>query len=178
MDPIMEELNLRKAVVTIHPSRPKQVPENVFTSGPAPLYEYIGDTTRAVLNMITNGTLEKFPDVKWIVPHCGSFLPFVIHRLVGISEVLIPKGLMEPVNVMENFQKLYFDIAGDALPVAFDTLLKVADPSHIMYGADYPYTPVPPIIRKQKMLLEHASMQPIKEAVFYKNAAQLYGLEL
>ena len=178
LDPIFEELNRRKAVITIHPSRAQATPNNVFTSGPAPLFEYIADTTRAVLNIITNGTLEKYPDIKVIVPHSGSFLPFVIHRLIGISEVLIPKGLMEPVDVLGCFNRLYFDIAGDALPIALDALLKVADPSHIMYGADYPYTPSVPIIRKQKQLLEYPPLQPIKEEVFYKNAAKLYGISL
>lgn len=178
LDPVFEELNRRKAVITIHPSRAQATPDNVFTSGPAPLFEYIADTTRAVLNMITNGTLEKYPDIKVIVPHSGSFLPFVIHRLIGISEVLIPKGLMEPVDVLGCFNRLYFDIAGDALPIALDALLKVADPSHIMYGADYPYTPSVPIVRKQKQLLEYPQLQPFKEKVFYKNAAKLYGLSL
>lgn len=178
LDPVFAELNRRKAVITIHPSRPPQVPEKVFTSGPAPLFEYIADTTRAVLNLIANGTLEKYPNLKIIVPHSGSFLPFVIHRLMGISEVLVPAGMMAPVDVMANFRRLYFDIAGDALPVALDALRKVADPDHILYGSDFPYTPVSPILRKQKQLMDSPLLQPIRKEVFYKNAAQLYSLSL
>lgn len=176
MDPIFEELNARKAVVIIHPSRPLKVPEKVFTEGPAPLFEYLADTTRAVINMITNGTLEKYPDIKVIVPHSGSFLPLVIHRLIGISEVLIPKGLMENVNVEANFSKLYFDIAGDTLPIAFDVLLKVADPSHIMYGGDFPYTPQQVIVRKKTILEQHPSIEPYAEEIFRNNALSIFGL--
>jgi len=175
LDPVFEELNKRHAVITIHPSKPKQVPEHVFTAGPTPLFEYLGDTTRAVLNMIVNGTLEKYPDIKVVVPHSGSFLPLVIHRLIGISEVLIPQKVMEPVNVKENFQKLYFDVAGDALPVALDALLKVADPSHIMYGSDFPYTPVPMILKKLEGLLAYPEILPYLEDILYNNARKLYG---
>lgn len=177
MDPIFEELNKRKAVMLIHPSRPQKVPENVFTEGPAPLFEYIADTTRAVINMITNGTLEKYPDIKVVVPHSGSFLPLVIHRLIGISEVLIPKGLMERVDVEKNFRRLYFDIAGDTLPIALDALLKVVDVSHIMYGGDFPYTPAPIIARKKAMLEENPSLKPYAEDIFGNNAEKLFGLE-
>lgn len=176
LDPVFEELNRRNAVITIHPSKPQEVPGNVFTAGPTPLFEYLGDTTRAVLNMIVNGTLEKYPNIKVIVPHSGSFLPLVIHRLIGISQVLIPKGVMEPVDVEKNFKKLYFDMAGDALPVALEALLKVADPSHIMYGGDFPYTPVSMIVKKQKDLRNYPAIQPYLEDVLYNNAAKLYAL--
>lgn len=176
LDPVFEELNRREAVITIHPSKPQEVPGNVFTAGPTPLFEYLGDTTRAVLNMIVKGTLEKYPNIKVIVPHSGSFLPLVIHRLMGISEVLIPKGVMEPVNVKDSFKKLYFDIAGDALPVALDALMKVADSTHIMYGGDFPYTPIPMVIKKQQELLQFPKIQPYLEDMMHHNAERLFGL--
>jgi predicted TIM-barrel fold metal-dependent hydrolase len=176
LNPMFEELDRRNAIIIIHPSKPQQVPDHVFTAGPTPLFEYLGDTTRAVLNMIVNGTLEKYPNIKVIVPHSGSFLPLVIHRLIGISEVLISKGVMEPVNVQDGFKKLYFDIAGDALPVAFDALIKVADPTHIMYGGDFPYTPVPMIVKKQKDLWNHPTIQPYLVDVQYNNAKRLFNL--
>lgn len=177
-DPLFEELNKRQAVVMIHPSRPQQVPKDVFTAGPAPLFEFIADTTRAVINMITNGTIERYPDLKIIVPHSGSFLPFIAHRLMGISEILIPNGLMAPVNVFKNIDKLYFDLAGDALPVAFEALMKIADPQKIMYGGDFPYTPAPKAINNRKALEKHPSIVPIKQDVFYKNAIRLFNREV
>ncbi|MBP2653460.1 MAG: putative hydrolase [Firmicutes bacterium] len=174
-DPLFAELNKRKAVMIIHPSKPQSVPENVFTAGVAPLFEYIADTTRAVINLITSGTIERYPDIKIIVPHCGSFLPFVAHRLIGISEVLVSKGSMSPVNVTENISKLYFDIAGDALPVALEGLMKIADTQKIMYGGDFPYTPAPIVIRKKQALMEHPLLAPIKQDVFYNNALRIFG---
>lgn len=174
--PVYEELNKRKAIIIIHPSRAQAVPTGVFTEGPAPLFEYIADTTRTVIDMITKGVLEQYPDIKVIVPHCGSYLPFVIHRLIGISKILIPNGLMSDVDVAANVSKLYFDMAGDALPVAMDALLKIADPSHIMYGSDYPYTPAPMIKVNREKFENYEPIKPYIEDMFRNNAIKLFNL--
>lgn len=176
LDPVFERLDARGAVVIIHPSRPQAVPEGAFSSGPAPLLEYIVDTTRAVLNMFANATLDKFPNVKFVVPHCGSFLPEVVHRLVGMSAVLVPAGLMEPIDVLECTKKLYFDIAGVAQPVMLQALLKIADPSHLLYGSDYPYTPTAQIGKGLEGLKSDPLLAGIEADVFRGNAARLFGL--
>lgn len=174
--PVYEELNKRKAIIIIHPTRAQAIPSGVFTEGPAPLFEFIADTTRSIIDMITNGVLEKYPDIKVIVPHCGSYLPFVVHRLIGISKILIPDGLMSEVDVANSVAKLYFDVAGEALPVALDALLKITDPSHIMYGSDYPYTPLPFVKANRKKLENYEPIKPYIEDIWRNNAIELFGL--
>ena len=175
MDPIFAELNARGAIVLLHPCRPDAVPEHVFTAGPVPLFEFIADTTRTVINLITSGTIERYPDLKIIVPHSGSFLPFVAHRLAGISKILIPQGLMEETNVLEACKKLYYDVAGDVLPAALPALLQIADPSHIVYGGDYPYTPAP-MVREKLALLKQAKLpEGLLDAILSDNAERLIG---
>lgn len=44
------------------------------------------------------------------------------------------------VDVLLAVRSLYFDLAGDAEPVMLEALLKVADPTHLLYGSDWPYT--------------------------------------
>lgn len=112
-DPVMEEWNRRKALVIIHPCRARKRPENVITGSVAAIYEYPSDTTRAVLNMIANRIMTRFPDILWVVPHCGSFLPYMLQRFSGVSGILASMGMMESVDVQAEFEKLYFDIAGD-----------------------------------------------------------------
>ena len=75
LEPLMAFLDERAAVVTIHPSLPSAVPQGIFTAGPAPLFEYIADTTRAVLNLMAHGVIERYPHIRWVVPHAGSFMP-------------------------------------------------------------------------------------------------------
>lgn len=173
LDPVFEELNKRNAIVIMHPSRPQAVPSNVFTEGPAPLFEYLGDSTRAVINMLVNGTLEKYPNIKFIVPHTGAFLALIKNRLVGISKVLIPNGLMPNVDIESSFKKLYFDNAGDTNNIALDALLKICDPSHILFGTDYPYTPKPQIKAK---IDEFMQLDTHCEDIMYTNASRLFDI--
>lgn len=172
-DPLFAVLNRRGAVVVIHPTRPQAVPENCFTSGPIPLFEFIVDTTRAVINMIMHGTLERFPDIKVVVPHSGSFVPWLYSRLTSIQKVLSANGLLEPVDVERSSGKLYFDIAGPSVPVAIRSLLLITDTSHILYGSDYPYTPVEMIKTMQEQLLTVPEIRQAEAAVFRENALRI-----
>ena len=62
LDPIFAALNEKNSLVIIHPSPAKSLPRTgVVTGKVMALFEYPADTTRAVLNMLANGTLEKFP---------------------------------------------------------------------------------------------------------------------
>ena len=176
LEPLMAFLDERAAVVTIHPSLPSAVPQGIFTAGPAPLFEYIADTTRAVLNLMAHGVIDRYPHIRWVVPHAGSFVPSVAHRLTGISQILVPAGLMEPINVMDNLRSLYWDLAGDARPVMLEGLMHIADPTHLLYGSDTPYTPTPITALNKEGLAADPQIAPIAQAVFYDNAARLYGL--
>lgn len=177
LDPLFEMLDDYHAVVTIHPTRPSASPAGVFTEGPAPLFEFIVDTTRAVLNMMANGVIERYPHVRIIVPHCGSFLPPIAHRLVGLSRILVPQGRMQQIDVMGNLKSLYWDLAGNAEPVMLESLMKIADPSHLLYGSDTPYTPTKAILQAKEQLEADPKLTPYIEDVFHDNAARLYGLE-
>ena len=176
LEPLMAFLDGRSAVVTIHPSLPPAVPSGVFTAGPAPLFEYIADTTRAVLNLMAHGVIERYPSISWVVPHAGSFVPAIAHRVTGISQVLVPAGLMEPINVMENLRSLYWDLAGDARPVMLEGLMHIADPARLLYGSDTPYTPAAVVARNKEGLMRDPLIVPHAQAVFHDNAARLYGL--
>ena len=176
LEPLMAFLDERAAVVTVHPSLPSAVPQGIFTAGPAPLFEYIADTTRAVLNLMAHGVIDRYPHIRWIVPHAGSFVPAIAHRLTGISKVLVPAGLMEPISVMDNLRSLYWDLAGDARPVMLEGLMHIADPTHLLYGSDTPYTPTPITALNKEDLAADPQIAPIAQAVFHDNAARLYGL--
>lgn len=176
--PLYEVLNERDAVIIIHPTAPSAVPQGAFTAKVNPMYEFFTDTTRAVIDMMFNGVIEDYPDIRWIVPHCGAFLPEVAHRLIGISNILAPTGMMPKIDVMANIKSLYFDLAGVAQPVMLDALMKIAEPGHLLYGSDFPYTPVPMMKGMKDGLESDPLLDGILEDAFYNNAAKLFGLEL
>ena len=174
LDPIFEELNRQKALVIMHPSPARQLPhENVVTGRVMALYEYPADTTRAVLNMLANGTLEKYPDIKFVVPHCGSFLPYMKQRAGAMFQMLSSMKMMESVNIEDSIKRLYFDLAGDPMPDSLDMLLKITDIDHIVYGSDYPYVPAPILLKKKKILDEHLKLQKWTDKIYSNNAKVL-----
>ena len=174
LDPIFAALNEKNSLVIIHPSPARLLPrENVVTGKVMALFEYPTDTTRAVLNMLANRTLEKFPRLKIVVPHCGSFLPYMKQRAGSMFQMLASMNLMEPVNFSAGFEKLFFDTAGDPMPEQFDMLLKVASLDKIIFGTDYPYVPAKVVLGRKKLFDEEILRRGWTEKIYVENARAL-----
>ena len=176
LDPIFAELNRKNSLVIIHPSPARSLPRaGVVTGKVMALFEYPADTTRAVLNLLANGTLEKFPNLKIVVPHCGSFLPYMKQRAGAMFQMLASMNLMEPVNFAESLSKLFFDTAGDPMPEQFDMLLKIASLDKIIFGTDYPYVPAQVILRKKKLFDAELARRGVTQKIYSDNAKILLG---
>ena len=79
-DPVMERLNARGAVVFVHPGlHPSS--KGLALPWPAFMMEYLFDTTRAVVNLIFSGAIERFPRIQFILPHAGGLVPYFAWRL-------------------------------------------------------------------------------------------------
>ena len=176
LDPIFAALNEKNSLVIIHPSPAKLLPrEGVVTGKVMALFEYPTDTTRAILNMLANRTLEKFPRLKVIVPHCGSFLPYMKQRAASMFQMLAAMNLMEPVNFAAGFEKLFFDTAGDPMPEQFDMLLKVASLDKIIFGTDYPYVPAQVELGRKKLFDTELLKRGLTDKIYVDNARALLG---
>jgi predicted TIM-barrel fold metal-dependent hydrolase len=139
LEPLFAELNRRKAVVFVHPNTPASNAKLTLTL-PAALVEFVFDTTRAVANLIFSGTLERHPDVKIILSHAGGTVPYLAGRL---SATEVVPGLREraPKGAVAYLKNLYYDTALSAFPTALGSLRELVDPSHILFGSDYPFAP-------------------------------------
>ena len=142
-EPLMEALDKRGAVVILHPVKPEPINESTFTGGPIFVYEYPAETTRAVLNMVAHNVMTRYPNIKVVVPHAGSFMPYAVPRLKGGYPLLLQQGLTEPIDIDGNLARLYYDLAGGPSALAIKMLLTVTTPDHIMFGTDYPFVPAP-----------------------------------
>jgi predicted TIM-barrel fold metal-dependent hydrolase len=146
LDPVFDELNRRHAKVFIHPTNPHcaccQDPAALPPIGyPFPMLEFMFETTRAVFNLVLSGTLDRFPNLKIIVPHAGATIPVLADRVAGLAPALgLPKPL-DPAHFHATLRRLYYDLAGFPLPRQIKPLLDLADAKHILYGSDWPYTP-------------------------------------
>ena len=176
LKPIFAALNEKSSLVIIHPSPARLLPRGEVVTGKVmALFEYPADTTRAVLNMLANGTLEQFPNLKFVVPHCGSFLPYMKQRAGAMFQMLASMNLMEPVNFSAGVGKLFFDTAGDPMPEQLDMLLKIASLDKIIFGTDYPYVPAQVILRKKKVFDAEIAQRNWTEKIYFDNARALLG---
>ena len=141
LDPLMEVLNKRHAVIIVHPHRPTPYPEEIIATTPLAMYEYPAETTRAVVNMLARNVLVRYPNLKVVVPHCGSFLPLALPRMKSILPAMVAQGYMQPIDWEGNLSRLYFDLAGSPTVEVLRSLLTITTPGHILYGSDYPYLP-------------------------------------
>ena len=179
LEPLMAYLNARKAVIITHPHKPSAANDRLIAAVPLASYEYLAETTRAILNMVAHDVMVRYPDLKIVVPHCGSFLPNALPRFKGLMPVMVAQGYMQPVDVEANLSKVYFDLAGAATDDAIDALLTITEPSHILYGSDYPYVAAPALVGAKKSLearLASHGLDP--EDILSRNAARLFGEDI
>lgn len=180
LDPLMKVLDERNAVVIIHPHKPVPVNKKLMSVVPLAAYEYPAETTRAVLNMLAHNVPVRYPNVKVVVPHCGSFLPPAIPRIKALLPALQAKGMMSEVDVEANLSGLYYDLAGVASPSIIRSMLTITSSDHILYGSDYPYRTAEVLTenlqRLEKELSEDGELSAYTEQFLWKNAAQLFNM--
>lgn len=178
LDPLMDYLNSRKAVIITHPHKPSAVNDKLIASVPLASYEYLAETTRAILNMVAHDVIVRYPDLKIVVPHCGSFLPNALPRFNGLLPVMTAQGYMRQVDVDANLSHVYFDLAGAATDDVIESLLTITEPSQILYGSDYPYVAAPALVGAKKSLesrLDAHGLNP--EDVLSNNADHLFNTQ-
>lgn len=141
-DRLLQELNERSAVISTHPM---EVPGGGQDGGPGlpgmPPFvcDFLMDTTRAAINLIRNGTLDRYPNLTFVLPHGGGFLPYIASRLEILGGHVTPR--IEPGRVRDYLHRFYFDTAGPMSPCSTPTLLAAVDPGRILFGTDWPPTP-------------------------------------
>jgi 6-methylsalicylate decarboxylase len=154
LDPVFAALNDLHATVFIHPTTPcmpdghtAAVPVTLF---PRSTYEFFFDTCRAVINLFARGVVSRSPNLTFIIPHMGGAFPPLIDRfsrvgpllgLPGIDDSLSPEFVRERLN-----KQFYFDTAGWPFPAQVHGILQYVTPDRILYGTDFPFTPLRAVI--------------------------------
>jgi predicted TIM-barrel fold metal-dependent hydrolase len=136
-EPVFRELDRRGARVFLHPTSPACW-EQTSLGRPRPMLEFFFDTTRAVVDLVLNGTIARHPGIEVIVPHAGATLAMVADR-ISVFSLLLDVG--PDVDVLRDLGRLHFDLAGFPLPRQLDALLTLTTIDHLHYGSDYPFTP-------------------------------------
>ena len=122
--PVFDELNRRKAVVYVHPILPEACQDMMPGVGESAL-EYLFDTARAIASLIYNGSLLRWPDIRFIFPHSGGAMPPLAERVTRMADrdrKVAPKPAQ---GSMAEMKSLYFDVASSTNPVTLAGLLRL-----------------------------------------------------
>lgn len=171
LDPLLAELDARAAVVLIHPTSPPCWQQTALDR-PRPMIEFLFDTTRTVVDLVLSGSLERHPRVRWIVPHAGAVLPLVVDRVRALAGGFgQAEASPRPPDTATALSRLYYDLAGFAVPHPLRALLAIAQKSHLLYGSDWPFTPTAIVTELATALDATPLLQETDRADMYRNTA-------
>ncbi len=160
--PVMEELNRRKAIVTVHPTAADCCRNLTYAPGVGPgTIEYGTDTTRAIIGVTFSGDAARFPDIRFIWSHAGGSAPFLAGRIDGASgsaREALPGGFIAAA------KRFYYDTAGASNRGALISLRELVGPSRIVFGTDAPSSgSVVPVLKAlaDTRLFDEAELQTV-----------------
>ncbi len=134
LDPVWTVLNRQKAVVFVHP--------NAAAPGsfgrPGPLLDVAFETTRTVVDMLYCAVFRRFPDIRFILAHCGAALPALSGRLLLLgTEPWVPNPHHLTQDEMRlQLKKLFLDTAAAGSAHSLLPALVMTTSDHIVYGSD------------------------------------------
>jgi len=200
-DPVMDELNRRKAKIFIHPTVGCLCPAGTAGAGtantisvnplfermPNPMLEFLFDTSRCIANLFLSGTISRCPNITWLISHLGGSLAPLVSRFSGFAQV-VPgldaiKDRMTEDEIVQVFnERFYFDMTGWSFPRQWKMLVHGLGVGfdRITFGSDFPFTPEEPVARFGDVMDECTKKEWTEENIekaYYGNAARLFGLE-
>jgi predicted TIM-barrel fold metal-dependent hydrolase len=134
-DPLMAELDSRRAVIFVHPA---ELPGGTAEGIPPFAVDFLLDTTRAAYNLVAHNVPRRYPNLRFILAHGGGFVPYASHRM---ALAMLARQNRVPSEALEDLRGFYYDTALSSSPAALPSLLAFAGPGHILYGSDWPFAP-------------------------------------
>ncbi|MFO7772776.1 MAG: amidohydrolase family protein [Dehalococcoidia bacterium] len=124
--------------ILIHPAPPLTLEAMIKNKIPVPLYGFTLDTTMAVVSLIFQGILEKYPRLKLVHPHLGGIVPYLVGRMEDCYRSYAEEFGFELGNTASYYYKrqVYPDSISFHLP-AMKCCLEYVGPDHILLGTDY-----------------------------------------
>ncbi len=143
------------------------------------LLQYSTETTRAVVNMLAKNVLVRYPNMKVVIPHCGSFMPLAVPRMKSILPAMVNQEYMKQIDWEGNMSRLYYDLAGNPTTDVIRSMLTITSPGHILYGSDHPYLPTTVLnanLKKlKKTLAADKELAKYTDMFLWKNAETLFN---
>jgi len=74
------------------------------------------------------------------MPHGGGTVPFLLYRMSAMDDRPNAAERLPGGSVAGTLRRLYFDVAEVCSPGPLKCLMEAADPAHIVFGTDFPFS--------------------------------------
>jgi predicted TIM-barrel fold metal-dependent hydrolase len=139
-EPVWAALAERGGILFVHPTSPPAF-EATDLGFPRPFFEFMVDSTRALISLLKARVVARHPGLRVVIPHSGATIGLMADRI----STLLPLVLGETNPVVADWDSqlasLWFDMAGTPFPRAVPTLTSLVGTSRILYGSDSCWTP-------------------------------------
>ncbi len=167
--PMMAELNARDAVALVHPFN---LPGATDVGIPPFAVDFLADTTRAAIQLVVSGTLDRYPRIRWILAHGGGYFPYQAARL------MLGRGLgygVDAATVERALRRFHVDTAAPMSPYSTPTLLAAIGTERILYGSDYNAVPAETALAgRDAFRADPALSTPARRRIARDNALTLF----
>lgn len=150
--PIYESMSKYDLPTWIHPGGTTGVP--IYQSEPRGkygLFHIFGwpiESMMAMSRLIFSGVMAKYPNLKFIIHHCGSMIvPALASRIedecasygIGGASNWDENGVLKTKSAIEYYKMFYGDTALYGGPQSLELGLKFFGPEHVLFGTDCPF---------------------------------------
>lgn len=150
LEPVMDELNRRSAVVYVHPTDAACC-HNLGGMNVSTL-EWFTDTARSINSLVSRRAgspadmpdelarpASRYPNIKFIWSHGGGTLIGSTRITGNVTEAQLA-GTPAPHTPLAHVRRYYYDTAALSNSIIMQALKKLlGGTSHIVFGTDYPY---------------------------------------
>ena len=167
--PFFKEAAQLGVSILVHPGRPVMM-ESLRDYGLAGAVGFLFDSTLAILRLVYSGLFEKLPNVRIIIPHTGSTVPYLVARIDHQYKLLSENQRALPKAPSEYLKQVYIDTAQSLYKPAMECAFSFTPREKILFGTDYPFVDLKSSVASIKAL------QLPKEAedmIFAENAKAL-----
>ncbi|GAA3310823.1 hypothetical protein GCM10020295_78930 [Streptomyces cinereospinus] len=132
-EPLLAELDRRRAVVYIHPSH---LHGAVADGIPPYIGDYLLDSTRTAVSLVRSGAVRRWPDITFVLSHGGGFIPFAAHRLAMTMSYDSDRTVDE---LLADLRTFHVETAQAASPVSLPCVLDFFGVDRVLFGTDWPH---------------------------------------
>lgn len=163
--PLYDKMAKYDLPIWLHPVSDEMFDESVFGWPFA--------TTNAMRRLVIAGVFQDYPNIKFIVHHCGAMAPYFAGRIKWLFPLAFEMD--NPIRKWgEDFRKFYNDTATYGTTSALMCGLDFFGADHILFGTDAPLGPQFGLTAETIEAVQRMNISDIdKEKIFKQNAVDL-----